>query len=109
MLRLPDYEVVIHILLNDFSKDLAKEIELTAREFELEDSTEYKGVRDYHWTFKKWDDAIAAGEKFKHLVKNPNLIMLLVKANYDSTIKAISHKDLVRQRLNNSGRIYANS
>lgn len=96
MFRLPDYEVVIHILVNEFSTGLAKEIESISREFELDESTELKGVRDYHWTFETWEAAVAAGEKFKHLIPNPNLLMLRVKTNYDLTIKPISHKDLIR-------------
>jgi hypothetical protein len=94
--RLPDYEVVIHTIVSEFSANLAKEIELISKDFDLDESTEHDGRRDYHWSFKSWDEAVAAGELFKHLVPNPNLIMLRVKANYDSTIRPISHKDLVR-------------
>ena len=96
MLRLPDYEAAIHILVNEFSAALVREIETIAKDFELDESTEHDGRRDYHWTFKTWDSSVAAGEKFKHLVSNPNLLMLRVKTNYDLTIKPISHKDLVR-------------
>src|SRR5450759_1245508 len=96
MPRLPNYEVVIHIIVSEFSAGLVKEIESIYEEFELDESTDYNGRRDYHWTFNNWEAAIAAGEKFKHLVQNPNLIMLRVKANYDPTIKAVSHKDLMR-------------
>jgi len=52
-----------------------------------------EGHRDYHWEFKNWDDAVSAGENLKHLVTNPNLIMLKVKANYNPEIKPIIHKD----------------
>jgi hypothetical protein len=98
VLRLPDYEVVIHISVNEFSAALAREIETIAKNFELDESTEHDGRRDYHWTFKSWDDSVAAGEKFKHPVSNPNLLMLRVKTNYDLTIKPISHKDLIRPK-----------
>jgi hypothetical protein len=96
VLRLPDYEVVIHILVNEFSAALAREIETIAKDFVLDESTEHEGHRDYHWAFKSWDAAVTAGEQFKHLVGNPNLLMLRVKTNYDLTIRPISHKDLVR-------------
>ena len=96
MLRLPDYEVVIHILVNEFSATLAREIETIAKDFDLDEISEREGFRDYHWAFKSWNAAVAAGEKLKHLVSNPNLLMLRVKTNYDVTIQPISHKDFVR-------------
>jgi len=94
--RLPDYEVVIHIIVSEFSANLAKEIESISKDFDLDESTELSGRRDYHWSFKSWDAAVSAGELFKHLVQNPNLLLLRVKANYDSSIRPISHKDLIR-------------
>ena len=48
VLRLPDYEVIIHIKVNQFSKHLEKEIESLTATFDLEESTEYKGYKDYH-------------------------------------------------------------
>lgn len=96
MFRLPEYEVVIHIMVSEFSANLAAEIEAISKEFELDESTEHNGRRDYHWTFASWDAAVAAGDKLKHLVPNPNLLLLRVKTNYDSTIRPISHKDLIR-------------
>lgn len=94
--RLPEYEVVIHIIVSDFSANLTREIETISQGFNLDDSTDVDGRRDYHWAFDSWDAAVAAGEKFKHLIQNPNLLMLRVKANYDPTAQAISHKDLIR-------------
>lgn len=96
--RLPEYEVVIHIIVSDFSANLAREIETIAQDFNLDDSTDLNGHRDYHWAFDSWDAAVAAGEKLKHLIQNPNLLMLRVKANYAPTIQAISHKDLIRPK-----------
>jgi len=92
-LRLPDYEVIIHIKVSEFSKHLEREIDSLTAGYDLEDSTEDQGHRDYHWEFKNWDDAVSAGENLKHLVTNPNLIMLKVKANYNPEIKPIIHKD----------------
>ena len=118
-LRLPDYEVLIHIKVNEFSKHLEKEIESLTARFALEESTEDSGYRDYHWEFKTWEETVSAGEKLKHLVTNPNLILLKVKnlsvnkimchdinllthekrylrigtkSNYNHDIKPISHK-----------------
>jgi hypothetical protein len=92
LLKLPDYEVIIHIKVNDFSKHLEKEIESLTAIYDLEDSTEYQGDRDYHWEFRNWEDAVSAGENLKHLVTNPNLIMLKVKSNCKPELKPIVHK-----------------
>jgi hypothetical protein len=89
---LPDYEVIIHIKVNDFSKHLEREIESLTATYDLEDSTEDQGYRDYHWEFRNWEDAVSAGEKLKHLVTNPNLIMLKVKSNCNPELKPIVHK-----------------
>ena len=90
--RLPEYEVLIHIKVNEFSKHLEKEIESLTTTFTLEESTEDSGRRDYHWEFNTWKEAVSAGEKLKHLVTNPNLIKLKVKANYHPEIQSISYK-----------------
>jgi hypothetical protein len=92
VLRLPEYEVLIHIKVSEFSKHLEKEIESLTATFYLKESSEDQGYRDYHWEFKTWEEAVSAGESLKHLITNPNLIMLKVKANYHPEIKPISHK-----------------
>ena len=91
-LRLPEYEVLIHIKVNEFSKHLEKEIHLLTLTFNLEESTEDSGRRDYHWEFNTWEEAVSAGERLKHLITNPNLIKLKVKANYHPEIQPISYK-----------------
>ena len=91
-LRLPDFEVLMHIQVNDFSKHLEREIESLMAAYDLEDSTEVTGYRDYHWEFKTWKDAVAVGENLKHLVTNPNLIKLKVKANNHPEITPIIYK-----------------
>jgi hypothetical protein len=90
--RLPDYEVIIHVKVNQFSKHLENEIESLTATFDLQESSEDQGYKDYHWQFRTWEDAVSAGEKLKHLATNPNLIMLKVKANYNRELKPISHK-----------------
>lgn len=92
LFKLPDYEVLIHIKVNEFSKHLENEIESLTATFDLEDSTQDQGHKDYHWEFKTWDEAVSAGESLKHLVTNPNLIMLKVKSNCHAEIKPIIHK-----------------
>lgn len=89
---LPDYEVIIHIKVNDFSKHLEKEIESLTATYDLEDSTEAQGYRDYHWEFRNWEDAVSTGENLKHLVTNPNLIMLKVKSNCNPELEPIIYK-----------------
>jgi hypothetical protein len=89
---LPDYEVIIHIKVNNFNKHLEKEIDSLTATYDLEDSTEDEDYRDYHWEFRNWEDAVSAGENLKHLVTNPNLIMLKVKSNCKPELKPIVHK-----------------
>jgi hypothetical protein len=91
-LKLPEYEVIMHIKVSDFSKHLEKEIESLTASFDLEESSQDQGYRDYHWAFKAWEEAVSAGEKLKHLVTNPNLMKLKVKSNYHPEINPISHK-----------------
>ena len=90
--RLPEYEVLIHIKVNEFSKHLEKEIESLTGTYNLEESAEDSGYRDFHWEFNTWKEAVSAGEKLKHLVTNPNLIKPKVKANYHPEIQSISYK-----------------
>jgi hypothetical protein len=92
VLKLPEYEVLIHIKVNEFSKHMEKEIESLTAIFDLEESTQDQGYRDYHWEFKTWEEAVLAGESLKHLITNPNLIVLKVKTNYHPEIEPIIHK-----------------
>ena len=98
MFRLPDYEVVAHILYNDFGKRLENEILSEASSYELDESTEYQGAKDYHWAFASWEEAVKAGEKLKKFVNNPNLWLLRVKANYNDAIESITHKESARPK-----------
>lgn len=91
---LPEYEVIIHIKMSEFSKYLEKEIESLTSDFELEESTESPHHRDYHWQFNTWKEAVAAGEQLKCLVTNPNIELLKVKANDHPEIQPIVHKDI---------------
>lgn len=95
-LRLPDYEVVVHIKSNMFSEKLEKEIRLVTSAYDLDETTEYQGVKDYHWAFESWREAVQAGEELKRFVNNPNLLLLRVKANYDESITPITHKEPVQ-------------
>jgi len=51
-MRLPDYEVIIHIQYNSFGKKLEDQILLETKSYKLDESTEYQGRKDYHWSFK---------------------------------------------------------
>jgi len=88
------YEVIIHIKVSKFSKNLEREIESLTAEFELEESSGDSTYRDYHWKFTTWKEAVSASEHLKRLVTNPNLVLLKVKANYHPEIQPISYKDL---------------
>ncbi|CAH1085687.1 hypothetical protein [Candidatus Nitrotoga sp. 1052] len=58
--KIPDYEVIIHIIVSKFSASLDIEIETISKEFNLHESTKYNGHRDYHWTFDSWGAVVAA-------------------------------------------------
>lgn len=92
MFKLPDYEVVIHINENSFSASLKNEIEKIGSVYALHGSTEYQGRRDFHWEFQSWNEAVLAAENFKHLIDNPNLIMLIVSTPHGE--ETIIYKDL---------------
>jgi hypothetical protein len=92
--NLPEYEVMIHIKVSPFSKFLENEIESLTSDLDLEESTESPHHRDYHWQFSTWKEAVAAGERLKCLVINPNIELLKVKANYHPEIEPIIHKDI---------------
>ena len=90
MFRLPDYEVVIHIRQNLFGEQLENKILSETATYVLDESTEYQGVKDYHWSFSSWNEAVEAAEKLKKYIDNPNLLVLRAMANYDSSIKPIT-------------------
>jgi hypothetical protein len=80
-LRLPDYEVIIHIQYNSFGKKLEDQILLETKSYELDESTEFEGRKDFHWSFKTWEEALFAGNILKKYCQNPNLLLLKVKTN----------------------------
>ena len=94
MLKLPKYEVTVHIIQNEFSKNIESKIDNLSKNYTLRQSVEYQGVRDYHWAFSVWEDAVLAGEKLKEIIVNPNCILLEVNANYNDAIESIVHKRL---------------
>jgi len=98
-LRLPEYEVSVHIRYNEFGKKLEKDLLMATSTYVLDASTEYQGVKDFHWTFESWQEAVRAGENLKEFVNNPNLLLLLVKANNNETIKPIYHKDRRKSKI----------
>jgi hypothetical protein len=91
---LPEYEVMIHIKVSAFSKYLEKEIESLTSDFQLAESTGDAHHRDYHWQFSIWKEAVAAGERLKCLVTNPNIELLKVKATNHPEIEPIIYKDV---------------
>jgi hypothetical protein len=48
LFRLPDDGVIIHIKVNEFRTHLGKEIESLAATYDLEESTQDQGYKDYH-------------------------------------------------------------
>jgi len=90
-MRLPDYEVIIHIQYNSFGKKLEDQILLETKSYKLDESTEYQGRKDYHWSFKTWEEAVLAGNILKKYCQNSNLLLLKVKTNKTDE-KPIIHK-----------------
>ena len=95
MFKLPEYEITIHINVNDFSKSLESNINELSKDYNLRQSTEYGGRRDYHWGFNTWNEAVLSSEVFKEIIDNPNCILFEVHANYNDTIEPIVHKNLL--------------
>lgn len=90
--RLPDYEVVIHIQYNSFGKKLEEQILSETQLYELDESTEYEGRKDFHWSFKTWEEALAAGNVLRKYCQNPNLLLLKVKTSKQTDEKPVVYK-----------------
>jgi hypothetical protein len=94
-LMFPDFEVLIHLQYNDFGKMLENKILLETASYVLAESTEYQGVKDYHWSFKTWEEAVSAANALKKYCDNPNVILLKAKANYNIDIEPIVLKNTI--------------
>jgi hypothetical protein len=88
-LNLPDFEVILHLRYNDFGKKLENEILRETALLLLDESTEYHGAKDFHWSFRSWLEAVSAGEILKKFCNNPNVLLLKIKANHQSEIEPI--------------------
>jgi len=97
-LRLPDYEVIVHIPYDDFRKKLKHDLLSVTSSYELDESTEYEGIKDFNWAFGSWDEAVRAGDMLREFCDNPNLLVLKVKASYKETINDIVHKDSISEK-----------
>jgi hypothetical protein len=97
-LRLPDFEVIIHIQYNDFGKMLEDKILIETAPYILDESTEYQGMKDFHWSFKTWEEAVSAVNALKKFSDNLNVILLKAKANYNTNIKPIIFKDSIEKQ-----------
>jgi len=90
--RLPDYEVVLHIQYNSFGKKLEEQILSDTESYELDESTEYEGRKDFHWAFKTWGEALAAGNVLRKYCHNPSLLLLKVKTNKQTNQEPVIYK-----------------
>ena len=95
MFKLPEFEVTVHIDINEFSKSLETQINHLSKDYDLRQSTEYGGRRDYHWAYNSWNDAVLSGEELKVIADNPNCILIEVHANYNDKIESIFHKNML--------------
>ena len=92
-LKLPDFEVLIHIQYNYFGKMLENKILIETASYNLDESIEDQGMKSFHWGFKTWEEAVSAANALKKYCENPNLILLKAKANYNTNIKPIIFKN----------------
>ena len=97
-LKLPDFEVLIHIQYNDFGKMLEDQILLETASYNLDESIEDQGMKSFHWSFETWEEAVSAGNVLKKFCENSNLILLKAKANYDTNIKPIIFKNSIKRQ-----------
>ncbi len=91
-LRLPYYEVILHIHCNSFGKKLEDQILSETKLYELDESAEFEGRKGFRWSFKTWDEALSAGNTLKKYCQNPNLLLLKVKANNQTNQKPVVYK-----------------
>jgi len=73
------------------SAEKGSEVEDITKSYKLDESTEYQGRKDYHWSFKTWEEAVLAGNIVKKYCQNSNLLLLKVKTNKTDE-KPIIHK-----------------
>ena len=91
MFKLPDYEIIVWILCNEFGKKLEKEILSSIGKMPYE-SMEYQGVLGIHWDFDSWGDAVASAKNLTKFIDNPNLIFLRVN-NLTGENASVVYKD----------------
>lgn len=91
--RRPDYEVVVHIQYNTLGKKLEDQVLSDTQSYELDESTEYEGRKDFHWSFKTWEEALAAGDVLRKYCNNPNQLLLKVKTNKQADQESLVYKD----------------
>jgi hypothetical protein len=48
-MRLPEYEVTMYIKYSELGKKLEKDLLSAASTYDFDTSTEYQGVKDFHW------------------------------------------------------------
>ncbi|MBU1387820.1 MAG: hypothetical protein KKE62_06385 [Proteobacteria bacterium] len=92
-LKLPDFEIVVWINYNAFGKNLEKEILAITGTLEFDEEMETEGIKSYHWVVPSWVETLVLGGKLKEHIDNPNLVLLKLKANYDSAIQDVTLKD----------------
>lgn len=91
MFELPDYEIIVWIVGNDFGKKLERNI-LSDIDITPYESVDYEGVLALHFDFNTWEETVNSAEKIKTFIDNPNLIFL--KANNRNNENAsIVYKD----------------
>lgn len=76
-----EFVVVMWLRLNESAADLTEKI-TQLEPFEPFESTEYEGVRDFHWKFADQKEAEALISSLKELSEAPEVLVLRL-TNYD--------------------------
>jgi hypothetical protein len=91
MFELPDYEIIVWIVGNEFGKKIEKDI-LSGIDIIPYESGDYEGVLALHFDFYTWNETVDSAEKIKNHIDNPNLIFLKA-SNRKKENASIVYKD----------------
>ena len=91
MFELPDYEIIVWILCNEFGRKLEEEI-LSGIDKMPYESLEYQGELAIHWDFDTWDESVNSAKSVERFIDNPNLIYLKASNRNDENASVV-YKD----------------
>ena len=89
--RLPDFSVVVWVKKNDNYAAVRSEL-FTAAEREPYETTEYRGMVDFHWGMTNIVEARKLAEALKVVSERPEVVVLRIVGLVDG-VESISIKD----------------